>query len=143
MMRTFLLIVLIGVTHPDFCIAQKSETREIKNILAKQSEDWNAGNIENFMQGYWQNDSLVFIGKSGVTYGWKQSLANYKKNYPDTASMGTLNFTLLQIKKLSEKYYFVIGKWHLTRTIGDIGGHFTLLFRKIKNRWLIIADHTS
>ena len=143
MVKWTFLFLLIGAAHPEFCSAQKNEVQQIKNILAKQSEAWNVGNIENFMLGYWQNDSLVFIGKSGVTYGWKQALFNYKKNYPDTASMGTLNFTLLQIKKLSEQYYFVIGKWHLTRSIGDIGGHFTLLFRKIKHQWLIVADHTS
>jgi hypothetical protein len=141
-MRTFLLILLTVAACQD-CLAQKNEAGQITSVLAKQSEAWNKGNIENFMLGYWQNDSLAFISKSGVTYGWKQSLSNYKKNYPDTASMGKLDFTLLQIKRLSEQYYFVIGKWHLTRSIGDIGGHFTLLFRKIKNQWLIIADHTS
>ncbi|MEP6617021.1 MAG: DUF4440 domain-containing protein, partial [Ginsengibacter sp.] len=93
--------------------------------------------------GYWNNDSLMFIGKSGVTYGWQQALLNYKKNYADTVAMGHLDFAILQIKKLSEFYYFVIGKWHLARSIGDVGGHFTLLFRKIKNHWLIVADHTS
>lgn len=142
-MRRSLLILLITATCHELCLAQRNEARQIQSVLAKQTEAWNKGNIENFMQGYWQNDSLTFISKSGVTYGWKQSLANYKKNYPDTSSMGKLDFTLIQIKRLSEQYYFVIGKWHLTRSIGDIGGHFTLLFRKIKNQWLIIADHTS
>jgi len=36
-----------------------------------------------------------------------------------------------------------VGKWHLTRSIGDVGGHFTLLFKKVKNRWVIVADHSS
>lgn len=143
MMKSFLFIVLICAACQDLCLAQKNDAGQIQSVLAKQSEAWNKGYIENFMQGYWQNDSLVFISKSGVSYGWEQSLSNYKKNYPDTASMGKLDFTLIQIKRLSEQYYFVIGKWHLTRSIGDIGGHFTLLFRKIKNQWLIIADHTS
>ena len=95
------------------------------------------------MNGYWQNDSLMFIGKSGITYGWQKTLDNYKKGYPDTASMGKLNFELLQIKRLSVNYFFVVGKWHLTRSIGDVGGAFTLLFRKVKNKWVIVADHSS
>jgi hypothetical protein len=95
------------------------------------------------MNGYWQNDSLMFIGKSGVTYGWNNTLKNYKKGYPDTAAMGKLTFTLIQIKKLSKEYYHVTGKWFLKRSIGDIGGHYTLLFRKIKGRWVIISDHSS
>jgi len=26
---------------------------------------------------------------------------------------------------------------------GDVGGHYTLLFRKIKGEWVIVADHSS
>ena len=95
------------------------------------------------MYGYWQSDSLLFIGKSGPKYGYATTLNNYKKGYPDTASMGKLHFDLLQLKRLSPVYYFVVGKWSLQRTAGDLQGYFTLLFRKIKNRWVIMADHSS
>ena len=95
------------------------------------------------MKGYWENDSLMFIGKSGVTYGYKNTLENYKKGYPDTAAMGKLAFTLIQVKKLSKEYYHVTGKWFLNRSVGDIGGHYTLLFRKINGQWVIISDHSS
>jgi hypothetical protein len=47
------------------------------------------------------------------------------------------------MRPLSDKNYFVVGKWHLQRSIGDIGGHFTLLWRKIKGQWVIVADHSS
>jgi ketosteroid isomerase-like protein len=85
----------------------------------------------------------MFIGKSGIIYGWQKTLDNYKKGYPDKKAMGKLNFTLLEMKALSPEYYFVIGKWHLQRTIGDLQGIFTLLFKKINGEWLIIADHSS
>ena len=115
----------------------------IREILEKQTNAWNRGDIEEFMKGYWENDSLMFIGKSGVTYGWSNTLKNYKKNYPDTVAMGKLAFTLIEVKKLSKEYYHVTGKWFLKRSIGDIGGHYTLLFRKINGRWVIISDHSS
>jgi hypothetical protein len=70
-------------------------------------------------------------------------LNNYKKNYSDTVAMGKLKFDLIQVKKLSKEYYSVTGKWFLKRTIGDLSGHFTLLFRKINNKWVIISDHSS
>ena len=77
----------------------------------------------------------MFIGQSGITYGYKNTLANYKKGYPDTARMGKLAFTLIHLKHLSPEYFQVIGKYYLTRSVGDASGHFTLLFRKIKGRW--------
>jgi uncharacterized protein (TIGR02246 family) len=124
-------------------LAQDKNETAIRRLLAEQNTAWNRGDIETFMKGYWENDSLMFIGKSGVTYGWQNTLNNYKKGYPDTAAMGKLIFDIISIKKLSPLYYHVAGKWHLQRSIGDVGGHFTLLFKKIKNRWVIIADHSS
>ncbi len=108
-----------------------------------QKNAWNSGNLNEFMQTYWNNDSLIFIGKNAVTYGWQNTLNKYKKGYPDTASMGKLDFNILQVKKLSPLYFSVVGKWFLTRSIGNVGGHFTLLFKKIKGIWLIVSDHSS
>ena len=140
-MKTILSVVLlISILH---CEAQSKNVRAIHSVLQDQTRAWNDGDLENFMVGYWENDSLMFIGKSGITYGWKNTLDNYKKGYPDTASMGKLHFTLLHIKKLSNKYYQVIGKWNLSRSIGDVNGHFSLLFRKIRGSWVIVADHSS
>lgn len=135
----FITVIFLNVT----VVAQKNDEQTIRNILQRQNADWNAGNIDAFMKGYWENDSLTFIGKNGVTYGWQNTLNNYKKNYPDTATMGKLQFDILSVKRLSVLYFSVVGKWHLTRSVGNAGGHFTLLFKKIKNQWVIVSDHSS
>lgn len=123
--------------------AQTQDVTAIKAVMNEQAKAWNNGNIDAFMQTYWKSDSLLFLGSKGPSYGWQTTLNNYKKNYPDTVAMGKLDFNILDVKLLSADYGFVLGKWHLTRTIGDIGGHFTLLFRKINGQWYIVADHTS
>ena len=123
--------------------AQKGDEEKIRAVLSTQTGAWNRGDVEGFMQGYWKSDSLMFIGKSGVTRGWQQTLANYKKGYPDTAAMGKLSFDIIAVKILSPQYAFVVGKWILKRSIGDISGHYNLLFQKIKGAWVIIADHSS
>jgi ketosteroid isomerase-like protein len=136
----FISFIICSITAT---YAQSNDETNIKNAMDEQLAAWNAGDIDRFMGTYWQSDSLMFIGKSGVTYGWQKTLENYKKNYPDTAAMGKLKFDILETKRLSVLYFFVVGKWHLTRSIGDIGGHFTLLFKKVKDKWLIVADHSS
>lgn len=123
--------------------AQSRDEKAIRQLLDRQTADWNRGDVERFMKGYWENDSLMFVGKSGVTYGWTNTLNNYKKGYPDTAAMGKLSFDIIKVKRLSKKYYFVVGKWFLKRSIGDVGGHYNLLFEKINGEWVIIADHSS
>lgn len=123
--------------------AQDRDVQQILSILERQTTAWNNGDIEKFMVGYWENDSLMYIGKSGVTYGYQNTIQTYRKNYSDTAKMGKLKFTILHVNKMSSQSYYVVGKWHLTRSIGDVGGHYTLLFRKIKGQWVIVADHSS
>ncbi len=141
MVKIYVVLAIMFITTCTF--AQTKDDIIIKNILDQQTIAWNGGDIANFMKPYWHSDSLMFIGKSGITYGWQKTMENYKKNYPDAAAMGKLDFTILQTKRLSVLYYSVVGKWHLTRTIGDLNGHFTLLFKKIKNTWVIVSDHSS
>jgi len=120
-----------------------SDQEQIQKVMDMQVAAWNEGNIDKFMEGYWNSDSLTFVGKNGVTYGWKQTHANYKKNYPDKETMGKLVFTIIKKEKLGPENYLVIGKWHLQRSKDEVGGHFSLTWKKIKGRWLIISDHTS
>lgn len=123
--------------------AQTTDEKYIRQLMGEQVTAWNSGDLESFMTGYWENDSLLFIGKSGPKYGYQTTLENYRKGYPDSAAMGKLHFDILQMKRLSVMYYFVVGKFHLQRTIGDLEGHFTLLFKKLKGKWVIVADHSS
>ena len=141
MKKVIFLLLLIAAASTN---AQTKDEQRILSILDAQTKYWNAGDLENFMNGYWKSDSLMFIGKSGVTYGYNNTLENYKKGYPTRDAMGILKFNILKVEKISADAYFVVGKWHLTREkVGDVEGHYTLMFRKIKGEWVIVADHSS
>lgn len=139
-----LAALIVSLLFSATVFAQKaSEEKAISSIMQTQQNAWNRGDLEAFMQPYWKSDSLVFVGSSGPVYGWQQTLDNYKKNYNSPEKMGQLSFTLLRIKPLGKNHYQVIGKWQLTRQAGNVGGHFTLVFEKIKGTWVIISDHSS
>ncbi len=140
MQRLLLLLFLFSSVIVN---AQSKDELEVRKILDTQTTAWNNGDLEGFMKGYWKNDSLMFIGKSGINWGWDKTLESYKKGYPDTAAMGKLSFDIIIVKRLSFQYFYVVGKWMLKRTAGDLSGHFNLLFKKIKGQWFIIADHSS
>lgn len=142
-MKQLLLSACMLFSVPLLLRGQSADEKAIRQILHEQTVAWNRGNLEDFMKGYWNNDSLMFIGKSGVTYGWQNTLDNYKKGYSGPDQMGTLTFTLVKVQQLSPEYYFVVGKWHLQRKAGDVGGHYDLIFRKINGQWVIISDHSS
>jgi ketosteroid isomerase-like protein len=137
----FPLIVFSGI--PNDTIKKSNAELLIRKVLDDQITAWNNGNIDQYMSGYWKSDSLRFIGKSGLKYGWQNTLNNYKKSYPDKASMGILAFNVLSVELFSPDIAFVIGLWKLTRDAGNIDGVFSLVFRKINGQWLIVCDHSS
>lgn len=141
---TLFLLATLPAHSQSVAKTASASRRAILQTLKRQTEDWNTGRIDKFMDGYWPSDSLTFVGKAGITYGYRATLDNYKKRYPDRASMGTLKFDVLQLDLVGSDVAYVIGKWHLTRPkVGDAGGYFTLVWRKINNRWRIVSDHTS
>jgi len=137
------ILLLPALAFSLITLAQAGDAVSIRKVLDEQIKEWNKGNIEGFMQGYWRSDSLMFIGKSGINWGWQKTLDNYRKNYPDTIAMGKLSYDIILVKELSPEYYYVVGKWMLIRSIGNLGGHYNLLFRKLNGQWFIIADHSS
>ena len=141
----FILFFIVFLLPNNALWAQcKRDETAIRQVFAAQEVAWNKGDIAGFMQGYWQSDSLCFIGKSGLTKGWQRTLDNYKRSYPTATAMGKLDFTVISIEFLSKKSAYVIGKWHLARTEGgDLAGHYTLLWKKIGGKWVIVADHSS
>lgn len=132
----FRLFSSISVPH-----AQHEQA--IRQVLEEQQAAWNRADLEGFMQGYWQSDSLMFIGKNGLKYGWENTLKGYQKGYPDAKAMGTLTFGIQKVEVTRGKTAFVVGSWHLAREAGDLQGYFTLYWKKIKGKWVIVADHSS
>ncbi|NQU51800.1 MAG: nuclear transport factor 2 family protein [Bacteroidetes bacterium] len=140
---TGILVGLLFFTSLAEIKISKKEKGEINSLLDKQVVAWNAGNLEKFMETYWNSEKLSFVGSRGPTYGWQATLDRYKKGYPNKAAMGKLKFTILNISKIDKKTVLVIGKFELAREIGDLSGHYTLVIQKIKNEWLIVSDHSS
>lgn len=140
MKKLFLIFILSVLCFDVF--SQKRE--EILEIMARQQKNWNAGDIDRFMEDYWKSEELQFIGAKGVVKGWQATKDRYLKSYPDRATMGQLKFDILEVDFHSKSSAWVLGKWYLTRPEkGDIGGYFTLIFKKINGKWLIVSDHTS
>ncbi len=139
----FFFLLLQGCSATKSGNTAAAAEQAIRQVMAAQEAAWNRADTEGFMEGYWRSDSLTFIGSRGVTYGWQATLDSYKKGYPDAAAMGKLTFTILRLEVLSPESAYVIGKWSLARKADAPGGHFTLLWKKIGGKWVIVADHTS
>ncbi|MEE9440160.1 MAG: nuclear transport factor 2 family protein [Saprospiraceae bacterium] len=129
--------------HTTQKISNSTAETDIRAVLSMQEDAWNTGNITKFMDGYWKSEQLSFIGSKGVTKGWETTLENYKRGYPNKTIMGQLTFDILSMNRISNEAYLVIGKYTLKREIDQPSGIFTLVWKLINGKWVIISDHTS
>jgi uncharacterized protein (TIGR02246 family) len=146
--RAYLLLVLFSLVVGTGLFARSSDARDadrlaITKVFAEQTAAWNRGDIDSFLQGYWHSPELTFAGSSGVARGYDGVQARYKKNYPDRATMGTLDLSDLEIRFVGPDAALVLGRWHLQRAKGDIGGVTSIVMQRFLEGWRIIHDHTS
>jgi len=148
--RLISVIVLWAVLSVAACGERLDTTpaREILQVMQTAEAGWNAGDLEQYMACYRQSDRLRFAGGDRVSFGWHQVLANYRRSYPDRATMGTLTFSEMDVTMLAPDAAIVFGRWQLARetdaTAADQPrGLFTLVFRREDGDWRIVHDHTS
>ena len=115
----------------------------IRKVMDDQAAAWNKGDIDGFMAGYWRSENLTFVSGTEVTKGWQATTDRYKKSYNSREKMGVLTFSGLEITMLGKDAAVVLGNWSLAREKDNPHGKFTLTFRKFKEGWRIIIDHTS
>lgn len=142
---------IITVSFLLFCLNQplwaQTKQEKIKAAiileLRNQQEAWNKGDLAGFMAAYQPSDSLKFVGKKGITYGWQNVYNNYKKSYANDSLMGKLDFTFKHVELINSHNAIVTGTWQVTNQKGISSGYFTLWLKRIKNKWCIVYDHTS
>ncbi|MDB9910424.1 hypothetical protein OAC83_02250 [Flavobacteriales bacterium] len=120
-----------------------NDINAIKKMLSNQQECWNNGDIDGFMQGYWQSEKLIFTSlRHKPAYGWNNTLERYKDSYPTKSSMGELKFQILDLKLISKTTAILKGKWELIREKDNPNGIFWLDIDKFDKDWLITKDST-
>ncbi|MCB0670094.1 MAG: DUF4440 domain-containing protein [Saprospiraceae bacterium] len=138
-------ILLVTFLQHESILAQRVEKvrKEMEELLVAQSSAWNQGNVEDFMKTYWDDENLLFLSKNGPTFGYRNTLENYYKRYPDRDAMGYLTFEIVRLDKRSRSVYSLVGKYHLNRDkMDNLSGFFLLIIKKIKGDWKIVADST-
>ena len=142
-LQPMVLVILWAVPALAAAGISDNSMAEVAAVLAQQAEAWNRGDIDAFMQHYWKSDELTFSSGGQTTRGWKSTKENYERRYPTREKMGQLTFSQLEVTPLDDSTALVLGRWRLARDESPVGGNFTLVFRKIDGKWVILHDHTS
>ena len=138
-MIVFLLLIANAMTS----FAQSKDERKILEVMRLEEKYWNAGDIEGYVSLYAPLDSTRMILSKGAAYGKDNILAFYKKYWPKE-KMGTLVLDGENMERLSRKYYYVTGYFHVTLPGGKkVDGRYSSLMRKIKGKWYLYTDHSG
>lgn len=120
-----------------------SSSGVVRAVLDAQAEAWNRGDLVGYMDGYARSAETVFVSGDTVTRGWQTVLDRYRQRYDSRAKMGTLTFTDLEITLMGADAALVLGRWQLQRANDEPHGRFTLIFRRTRQGWRIVHDHSS
>jgi beta-aspartyl-peptidase (threonine type) len=123
--------------------AGKAVRAAVEAVMRASEEGWNRGDVEAFVEHYWKSDDVTFSGGGKTTRGWEATAQRYREKYPTREKMGRLSFSNLEITPLGDEAALVLGEWKLEREEEPVSGNFSLVFRKIDGRWVIVHDHTS
>ena len=143
---TLLAVITASYAHTSSvqsAASSKFDPQAVKDLLLQQQADWNRGDVNAFMRGYWNSPQLTFAGSTNFIRGWEPVLARYQHSYPDKATMGRLDFSDLEIRPLGADSALVLGRWRITKDSGESGGIFTLVLQRFPEGWRIVHDHTN
>ena len=105
----------------------------VRAVLDRQVADWNKGDLDGFLAGYWNSPKVVFQSGGQRLDGWVAMRDRYRRRYQaEGRAMGRLAFSGLDVEPLGPEAVLAHGRWQLTMPDGTTpGGLFTVIFRKL------------
>jgi len=124
---------------------REQDESAIRQVLDRQTEAWNKGDLEGYMQGYRKSPDLTFYSGGTITSGWEATLARYRKRYQSEGKeMGRLDFPEEAIDLLGPDAALVRGRWRLALSGGkEMSGLTTVILKRLPEGWRIVHDHSS
>jgi uncharacterized protein (TIGR02246 family) len=159
--RLALLLALLPLTQGGCDFQQRPErhppvrgpvalemAREVEDMLHASADSWNAGDLEGFLDDYWNSGELTFSGARGVTRGWERVRQGYLESYwVPGAVRDSLRFEGIEVLPLGLDHALALGRYVLFQPEGGgterSSGYFTLVLRRMSGDWRIVHDHTS
>jgi ketosteroid isomerase-like protein len=141
-----IVLTTMLITSPGRGQSDKEGSAEaVRAVLDRQVADWNKGDLDGFLAGYWNSPKVVFQSGGQRYDGWEAMRDRYRRRYQaEGRAMGRLAFSGLDVEPLGPEAVLARGRWQLTMPDGSTpGGLFTVIFRKFPEGWKIVHDHTS
>ena len=143
-MKFNFIFFFVFIFSPSLVYSQKNrDEAAIFKVFREEERAWNAHDIEAYVALYAPLDSSRMILSKGVAAGKDNILAFYKKYWPEE-KMGSLKLEEESLERISKKFYFITGYFHVTYPNGkSVHGRYSSLMVKLKGKWYIYTDHSA
>ena len=82
-------------------VDHEDSVRAVRAVLDRQVADWNKGDLDAFLTGYWNSPKVVFQSGGQRHVGWSAMRERYRRRYQgEGKAMGQLEFSGLEIEPL-------------------------------------------
>ncbi len=143
MIKHKLLLQLLLLLIPGIILSQSRDAEKIRSVMRLEEKLWSSGDIDGYVSLYADDDSTRMIFTNGAVYGRDSILAFYKRYWPKER-MGKLVLDGERLERISRKFYYVTGYFHVSYPDGrKIDGRFSGLMKKIKGKWYLYTDHSG
>ncbi len=145
-MWKLLMACVLAFSAPAMARGIPSAQVAVEAAMADSAAGWNAGDVERFMHIYSTAPETSFVTSEGLVRGKAAMIARYRAKYDfeNSAKRGVLSFTTLDFRRLDPTHALFIARYALTGADGKVqSGVTSLVFRKERAGWRIIADHSS
>lgn len=151
-MTRWLLALLVLLTVLPAAAKVPGDPRiQIEAALEDSADAWNRGDLDAFLAVYSDDPGITFTGAKGIERGVGAIRGRYARHYPDQFGPGErprrslLSFAFEEFQLIGRTHAHLIARWTLTPAAGGATttGMTSLLFRRERGGWKIVADHSS
>ncbi len=122
--------------------AQSGKEAAIISAMNNSANDWNTGNLDNFMKMYIDSSTMMMpTGPAGLS----TIRELYEKKYFNgKMPKQNLYYSEMKVTLLGDNYALLTGKFTLSgNNLPERSGRYSLVMVFTKNGWKILHDHSG
>lgn len=139
--------VSLAPTPPPSSSKKADRLRDPEDIIVAtlnaQAAAWNEGNLQAFMDIYWNDDDLKFVSGTSITRGWTATMKRYRDRYSGETGLGVLSFEKTDVELVTDDVAVVTGRFNHVKGEDASSGVFSLVMKQADGVWRIVHDHTA
>jgi uncharacterized protein (TIGR02246 family) len=122
-----------------------ADINAINDLLAKLRDRWNARDLDGYLSLYWNSSQLLVVVGDNQVQGWQSLRDVYRDEYPDSKTMGAMQYSRIQVKFSKPDLALAKTSWSLInpKSNGDVLGNTTFNLQRFNDGWRVISAYSS